>query len=48
VVAGRMWCRTDGCVDEHGSRETRTPPTPAELAERGDRSLAAILEQLAP
>lgn len=43
VVAGRMTCRTEGCVDHRGSRQTRTPPTPDELAARGIRSMEELL-----
>lgn len=48
VVPGRMWCRTDGCVDERGSRQTYTPPTPDELTAKGRQALHTIRTQLAP
>lgn len=41
-IAGRMWCRTDGCLNEAGSSATRYPPSPDELAAMGAASLAVI------
>lgn len=46
VAPGMMTCRTPGCVDADGSRQTSAPPTPQELADRGTAAIERMLRDL--